>query len=430
MNLQKIKNDIPKAVKEWAEQNAPTSTRAFVSVILYRYGEIVERTFATRKLAKKGVMITEVRRRATGNHTPCIRNIYFTQMGGYTPVFECQDKYSSSYGYRNVYFSKDEFNIWYDLEYTNYFTFESIVLNADILTNIAEFKYCGYSGGDIIKYINEYRNNPMVEYFGKLNLPVSKSLIAKLEKDKHFKTFVFKNIDDVRKYGPQATLYAYNHNSSISEAHKLACEKRVAVSCIPSLKGQKNLDYLRIIDYCDKNNISYSLYNDYLRSIITLKYDLKDTKNIYPRDFHAMHDLRTMEYKSHMDKLDREKRKALYKAFAIAGTKATAYEYSHNGLLLVAPRDISDLVAEGEALHHCVGKMGYDKKMANNEIVIMFVREESNPTMPYVTIEFDLKALRLRQSYGKSNSIPPTEVITFVNEWVALMQNKLRKEAA
>ena len=421
MDLKKIKNDIPQAIKEWSEQNAPTSSKAFVSVIFYRYGEIVERTFATRKLAKKGVVITEVRRRATGKHPTIVKNIYFTQMGGYTPVFEAKNC-----GY---YFYKSDFEQWYET-YPQYFQFESVLLNANIRPNIAEFKYCGYSGGDIINYLNEYRKNPMVEYFGKLDLPVSKSLISKLEKDKKFKTFVFKNVADVRKYGPQATLYAYNHNLSISEAYKLTCEKRMAVSCIPSLKGQKDLDYLRIIDFCDTNNISYPLYNDYLRSVIALNLDLKDTKNIYPRDFKAMHDLRTMEYESLQDKLDREKRKKLYSDFAIAGTKATEYEYSHNGLLLVAPRDISDLVKEGKTLKHCVGRMGYDKKMANNEIVIMFVRQESNPTMPYVTIEFDLKALRLKQSYGKSNSIPTAEVITFVNEWVDLMQKKLRKNVA
>ena len=420
MELRKIKSDIPKAVKEWAEQNAPTSTKAFVSVILYRYGEIVERTFAVRKFAKKGVVVTEVRRRATGKHPTIVKNIYFTRLGGYTPVFEAK-----TCGYN---FYKSDFEQWYEA-YPQYYQFESVLLNADILQSIAEFKYCGYSSGDIIKYLNEYRNNPMVEYFGKLDLPVSKSLISKLEKDKNFKTFVFKNIADVRKYGPQSTLYAYNHKLSISEAYKLACEKRIAVSCIPSLKGQKNLDYLRIIEFCDSNNISYPLYNDYLRSVIALNLDLKDTKNIYPRDFQAMHDLRTMEYESLQDKLDREKREKLYSAFAIAGTKATEYEYSHNGLLLIAPRDISDLVKEGKTLKHCVGRMGYDKKMADNEIVIMFVRQESNPTMPYVTIEFDLKDLQLKQSYGKSNSTPTTEVITFVNEWVALMQKKLKKVA-
>lgn len=415
MDLKKIKSDIPEEVKEWAQQNAPTNTKAFVSVILYRYGEIVERTFATRKLAKKGVVLTEVRRRATGNHPTFVKNIYFTYMGGYTPVFEARNC-----GYN---FSKADYEQWYEA-YPQYYQFESVLLNADILTDIADFKYCGYQSGDIIKYLNEYRNNPMVEYLGKLDLPLSRSLISKLTNDKKFRTFVFKNVDDVKKYGTQNTIYAYNHGLTIKQ---VAIRKDIKKH-IPELK-ERDLDIDRISDYLFKNEIPYHLYNDYIKAIIGLNLNLKDTKNIYPRDFHAMHDLRTMEYKSLQDKLDREKRKKLYSAFAIAGTKATAYEYSHNGLILVAPRDISELVAEGDTLNHCVGRMGYDKKMADNEIVIMFVRQESNPTMPYVTIEFDLKALKLKQSYGKNNSKPTTEVITFVNEWVAIMQKKLKKAA-
>lgn len=416
MDLKKIKNDIPKSVKQWAEQNAQNTTKSFVSIILYRYGEIVERTFAVRKFAKKGIMITEVRRRATGNHPTIVKNIYFTYLGGYTPVYEAKNC-----GYN---FSTTDFEKWYEA-YPQYFQFESVLLNIDILTDIAEFKYCGYSSGDIINYLNEYRNNPMIEFLGKLDLPLSHLLISKLTNDKNFRTFVFKNVEDVKKYGTQNTIYAYNHRLTIKQ---VAIRKDIKKH-IPELK-ERDLDLDRISDYLVKNEIPYNLYNDYIKAIIGLNLNLKDTKNIYPRVFWAMHDLRTMEYKSLQDKLDRKKRKKLYSAFAIAGAKATAYEYSHNGLMLVAPRDISELVAEGDTLNHCVGRMGYDKKMADNEIVIMFVRQESNPTMPYVTIEFDLKALKLKQSYGKNNSTPTTEVITFVNEWVALMQKKLRNEAA
>lgn len=418
MNLEKIRNDIPKAVKQWADQNA-NAHRNYVSILSYRYGEIVERTFAVRFL-KSGLKITEVRRRATGEHETIVKNMYYTRMGGYTPVFEARNC-----GYN---FYKDEFNKWFEV-YPQYFQFDSICLNADILTNIDEFKYCGYQNGNIITYLNEYRKNPLVEYIGKLDLPLSPMLIKKLGSDKQFKTFVFKNLDEVRKFGSSATTYAYNHKLTIAEADRTLFHKRQAVQYIPNLKGQKKLDYERVLDYCNKNKIGYHLYNDYLKAIIELKLDLEDTKNIYPKDFERMHDLRTMEYDSLLDKQDREKRKELYSDFAKAGKKAIAYQFTANGLSIVAPQDISELVAEGKALSHCVGKMGYDKKMANNEIVIMFVRHTENINDPFVTIEFDLKQKKLRQAYAEHNSQPPTEVITFLNEWVVLMQKLLKKES-
>lgn len=40
----------------------------------------------------------------------------------------------------------------------------------------------------------------------------------------------------------------------------------------------------------------------------------------------------------------------------------------------------SDLVREGEALHHCVGRMNYDRKFVLEESLIVFIRrKESTP---------------------------------------------------
>ena len=110
MDLAKIKSDIPRMVYEWGEQNAPQTCFAFVSVLLYRYGEVVERTFGMRRYAKKGVQITEVRRRATGNNATIIRNLLFSVYSGYVPVFENKDRYA---GWGNKIFDKEDFNVWY-----------------------------------------------------------------------------------------------------------------------------------------------------------------------------------------------------------------------------------------------------------------------------------------------------------------------------
>ena len=414
MNLTKIRNDIPKAVTEWANDNADYS-KNYCSILVYRYGEIVERTFAVKKYKGDTIKITEVRRRATGEHATMVKNIYFTYIGGYTPVFEAKNC-----GYN---FSKADFEQWYEA-YPQYYQFECRCLNSDILATIDEFKFCGFKSGDIIKYLNEYRKNPLVEFIGKLDLPLSPMLIKKLEKDNQFKKFVFKNIDDVRRYGSSATVYAYNHNLTFNQV----IIRRNLNKQIPQIK-ELGLDYNRIADYLHTHDISSTLYKDYLNAIIGLNLNLEDTKNIYPKDFERMHDLRTMEYKSLLDKQDKEKRKQLYSDFAKAGKKAIAYQFSNNGLSIIAPQDISELVKEGDILGHCVGKMGYDKKMADNEIVIMFVRHTDNINAPFVTIEFDLKQKKLKQAYAEHNTQPPTEVITFLNEWVVLMQKMLKKSA-
>lgn len=80
MDLSKITASIPREISEWGEKNATNRGFAFVGILSYRYGEIVERTFAVRRYAKKGVLITEVRRRATGDTKAIVKNLLFSQM--------------------------------------------------------------------------------------------------------------------------------------------------------------------------------------------------------------------------------------------------------------------------------------------------------------------------------------------------------------
>ena len=212
MDLSKVTTTIPEEVYKWSEKNAGAYF-SFVSVLSYRYGEIIERSFAIRKYAKKGILITEVRRRATGNNTTIVKNLLFSRFGGYIPVFEKENRRSYCQGWNLPVFSEDDFDEWYEANMPC--KFYCICLNKNLLTEIEEFKYCGYSCGDVIDYLNKYRQNPMVEYFGKFDLPLSSSLISKADKDKKFKSFLMKNASDVRRFGTQATVYAYNHNLTV-----------------------------------------------------------------------------------------------------------------------------------------------------------------------------------------------------------------------
>lgn len=425
MNLKKISNDIPQIVREWGEEHAGKTHFSYVVVLSYIEGEIIERAFALRNYSKKGLLITEVRRRATGTDSEVLVKNLLTSMFGYIPVFEKENRYSHNGGYSFKIFSESDYDHWYSIKAEC--NLEYICLNSEILKDIPEFKYSGYQHGDVIKYLNEYRQNPGLEFFGKLDLPISKSLAKKAQSDTRFRKFLFTNADEVRIYGIQRTIYAYNHNLSFYEADKILTDRRIAYQVIPSLR-KTNVDCLRIIEWCKKNKINTSSYNDYFEAIKEMRYDLSDTKNLYPKDFKAIHDLRIAEYDAYKEKLDRKKRKALYENFAKAGEKAVAYEYSEGGFTMIAPRDIRQLKSEGKALGHCVGKMGYDKKMADGKVVIMFLRYANNIEKPFVTVEYDLKGKRLLQAHGKGNCSAPEDAKTFISKWVELMKELTSKK--
>lgn len=66
--------------------------------------------------------------------------------------------------------------------------------------------------------------------------------------------------------------------------------------------------------------------------------------------------------------------------------------------------------------------MGYDKKMADGQVVIMFLRLTNEPQKPFVTIEYDLKRKILLQAYGEHNSSAPEDANVFISKWLELMK--------
>ena len=80
-------------------------------------------------------------------------------------------------------------------------------------------------------------------------------------------------------------------------------------------------------------------------------------------------------------------------------------------------------------MQHCVGRMGYDVKMAQGKTIIAFIRRSENPCEPFVTAEVDCKTLTLRQCYGIRDSRPDDNVTAFVNAWVEWVKrgDKARK---
>ena len=71
------------------------------------------------------------------------------------------------------------------------------------------------------------------------------------------------------------------------------------------------------------------------------------------------------------------------------------------------------LVAEGRALHHCVGS--YIDRVAEGRCLIVFVRRVEEPKKPYVTVE--VRDGKIAQIHGDHNSDPTEEVKKFVDLW-------------
>ena len=114
----------------------------------------------------------------------------------------------------------------------------------------------------------------------------------------------------------------------------------------------------------------------------------------------------------------------------------SGFEYTYDDMSRVVEEKVlakspAELMAEGEALHHCVGAMGYDQKFVREETLIFFIRNANEPNVPLATVEYSLKTKKVLQCYADHNQKPSQEIEDYVRKkWLPHANRALKKLAA
>lgn len=182
--------------------------------------------------------------------------------------------------------------------------------------------------------------------------------------------------------------------------------------------------------YISKQNISFALYSDYLTACLHLGIDMNENKNRYPHDFRRWHDIRIDEYATAKALKEEKEREDLIQQFAAVAKKYLPLQKRNAGYAIIIAHPPDGLIREGEILHHCVGRMGYDQKMLREESLIFFVRKTSAIETPFVTLEYSLKTKRILQCYANRDSKPSDDILNFVNnKWLPFANRQIKKIA-
>ena len=435
----------------------PCGNTRFYSYLATWKKELVKITVAVRHYRKQWVY-KQVSVHGLNADNCLARDIEFFYIGGYVVGWYDMGLYARK--------KEWEDGIWYSCE-RKYFNPWSITVNLDYLERFPQYKYSEYKNAtyaDILGYLRLYEQFPETEYLIKSGLKhyaLSKVVLREMHKDKSFHKWLIANKDyamingwyycDVlvkayKKRLPLKALQAFEERKRkiIHDYHGKTIVKTVIQ------KGVKG-EFERFFAYLDKNNINEYVYYDYIRACQYLGRDLSDDKNRYPRNFQHWHDilieemdvirreeerkskaLRAKEDRLRKKRLEKEKReltenflKAAKKYLPLAGFT----EDEHYAIFIA--QSPAELVKEGNALSHCVGRSGYDKKMANEETLIFFVRKMEKLDKPFVTLEYSLKTKQILQCYAYNNTTPEEKVLEFVNnKWLPHANQQLEKIAA
>lgn len=90
-------------------------------------------------------------------------------------------------------------------------------------------------------------------------------------------------------------------------------------------------------------------------------------------------------------------------------------DFEWNGMKIVYPASPEEIIAEGHALHHCVGS--YVDRVAKKECIILFLRLCEEATKPFYTIE--VRNLEVVQVRGMKNDNATPMVQKFMEQWTS-----------
>ena len=383
------------------------------------------------------------------------RKRYFKQVavhGIHSPeclVKDIEYSWCSMYGFKVGWYAEGlaKQKTWYETSYwctaeDRFYKPSSKLINPEFPLKLKNYKYSAvdkYTNEDKLQYLRIYEKYPKVELLVKAGLSsfaTRKTIVEKLSEDKNFGKWIFKNKEELAKkqFYINALNKAYKLNKPLAEV-QMNLESKKALSITDNHRIIKEFfsknEYDKLINYLWKQQSSLYIYEDYLRACKELELNMNEDKNRYPKEFMRWHDIRINELDSKRAEIDARKRKELFENFANVASKYLGLERNlKDAYITIIAKSPTELVYEGEQLHHCVGKMGYDQKFAKEQSLIFFIRNKNNPDVPFVTIEYSIKTKSILQCYGYRDSKPEEEVLNYVNKiWLPYANRKLKRVA-
>lgn len=209
-----------------------------------------------------------------------------------------------------------------------------------------------------------------------------------------------------------------------------------------SLTPQKLMNYIiRQKEESYKNLCARQVieqYRDYLAACSRMGKDLTDEMVYKPRELKRRHDelIEEIQKVQMIEQMKRnkemaEKREAQMRekypgAEENLAEAAGIYAYSGEEFSVIVPRTLSQIVLEGNALHHCVGSSErYFERIMRRETYVFFLRRTSEPDVPYYTLEVEPGGTirQTRTMYDEETGVET--VRAFLRQWQKEVKKRL-----
>lgn len=180
---------------------------------------------------------------------------------------------------------------------------------------------------------------------------------------------------------------------------------------------------------------------DYLSMCVAAGKDLTDDMVLKPRDLKLRHDqavadanqLKIVKEMQRNKEYRAEKAEEMRKKYPEAEKNLDEirerYEYKDEEYIITVPRDLVEIIEDGQALHHCAGASErYFDRIESRETYICFLRRTETPKIPFYTIEVEPSGT-IRQHRSYLDEEPGIEEIRgFLRKWQKELKKRLTEE--
>lgn len=191
---------------------------------------------------------------------------------------------------------------------------------------------------------------------------------------------------------------------------------------VMTIHSKTGLSYSSIIDYCHHERTVMSDWHDYILQCEKLNLDLSDTSISKPKNLTQAHERTTAQIQIMKNQM--WEKKVLERYNDIAGYLS----FETEELKIVVPHSSMQIINEGKMLHHCVGS--YVERHADGKLSIVFLRQKSDPTTPYYTIEVSNEGDIVQcRGYRNNNADNPKtdDIRSFEKEYQKYLDENYKK---
>lgn len=172
-------------------------------------------------------------------------------------------------------------------------------------------------------------------------------------------------------------------------------------------------------------------WKDYLSMVAKFHYDVNDEIVYRTSKLQQRHD----ELVERSRKLKMEERsKPIEQKFPQIGDICEAirdkFAYAGEDYMVVVPSGITDILTEGDCLHHCLaGSDRYFERIERHESYLLFLRRADEPNRPYYTMEIEPNGTvrQIRTMYDRQND-DIGAVREFLRTWQSSVAKRLTHE--